>query len=359
MASAAPKSRTSKDPAAYTGEDSSAVKRAEAFQDWRDKIQLCWFQDAWYYDQDERYKFAQILQCLGGNAFRTLAPHVMPIIKEEDPTKWKWESAEALLAHLSAKYNRMDLTLEARRDLESLKMTKGMRWLDFEDKFVTVIDKCELDDAMKTHYLKMKVTNDIRDAIAHQQDTPAHNDFEGWLTLHRKLATNLEERDWRNKTNIFYKNGTSGAASGNAAPERTVSQGGTAMDLDAMNAFDVQLSRMIDKAVIDYRMQNGLCKRCAKPGHFAHECRNNINTSIPKEQRERDRRNRRGRGGYNNNRGRPAMGQSGYGNHGNNGNNGARVNAVAAGEPAAAAAPAAPAPAQPAEYGEGNVPPLH
>ncbi|KAK3946521.1 hypothetical protein QBC32DRAFT_320088 [Pseudoneurospora amorphoporcata] len=40
---ATPKTRTNKDPATYTGEDASAVKRAEAFQDWRDKIQLCWF----------------------------------------------------------------------------------------------------------------------------------------------------------------------------------------------------------------------------------------------------------------------------------------------------------------------------
>ncbi|KAJ4345061.1 hypothetical protein N0V85_009794 [Neurospora sp. IMI 360204] len=72
-----PKSRTSKDPDAFTGEGSTAVKRAEAYRAWRAKIELCWFQDSWYFSQDERYKFAQILQCLGGAAFHALSPQVM------------------------------------------------------------------------------------------------------------------------------------------------------------------------------------------------------------------------------------------------------------------------------------------
>lgn len=209
---------------------------------------------------------------------------------------------------------------------------------------------------MKTHYLKMKVTDEVRNAIAYQ--LPALNDYDKWLSLHRKLATNLEERDWRNKTTAQFHKNNSSSGGGSVPTERTVSQGGNAMDLDAVSALDVSLARMIDKAVIDYRVQNNLCKRCARPGHWAIDCRNSINAGIPRAERDRNHRNNRGRGrgGGNGNGGRPAMGQTGYGN-------GAYVNAMGNGEAAApttpniAAAPAA-APAPPAvEYGAGNAQP--
>ncbi|KAJ4364785.1 hypothetical protein N0V85_009278 [Neurospora sp. IMI 360204] len=111
---------------------------------------------------------------------------------------------------------------------------------------------------------------------------------------------------------------------------------------------------MIDKAVIDYRVQNNLCKRCAKPGHWAIDCRNSVNTGIPRAERDRNRRNNRGHGrsSGSGNGSRPAMGQTGYGN-------GAYVSAIGTGEAAAptipdvAAAPAA-APAPPAVDHNGN-----
>ncbi|KAJ4332969.1 hypothetical protein N0V85_009945, partial [Neurospora sp. IMI 360204] len=126
-------------------------------------------------------------------------------------------------------------------------MTKGKKRLDFEDRFTTLIDRCDLDDSMKTHYLKMKFTDEVRNIIAYQQELPAPNDYDKWLALHRKLATNLEERDCATRPP---------SGGGSASTERTVSQGGNAMDLDAMSALDVSLARMIDKAVIDYRVQN-------------------------------------------------------------------------------------------------------
>ncbi|KAH7631461.1 hypothetical protein B0T09DRAFT_319440 [Sordaria sp. MPI-SDFR-AT-0083] len=98
------------------------------------------------------------------------------------------------------------------------------------------------------------------------------------------------------------------------------------------------------------RDKNNLCKRCAKLGHWAIDCRNSINTGIPKAERDRNRRNNRRGGG--NGGGRPAMGQSGYGN-------GARVNAIGIGNAAPAVPPAPPAPPTAGEYGAGNAQPPH
>src|ERR1700694_1095584 len=86
----------------------------------------------------------------------------------------------------------------------------------------------------------------------------------------------------------------------NAWAHRQTIPSGDAMDLDAL------LISRLDPTVLQYRLDNNLCKRCGQPGHYAKNCDGKGNV-VP------DRFTTRGRG---TGRGRGSSSGRGYGGRG-------------------------------------------
>ncbi|KAK1782027.1 hypothetical protein QBC45DRAFT_457020 [Copromyces sp. CBS 386.78] len=86
-----------KDPDAFTGEGSTAVKRAEAYR--VPGVRRSNSEDSWYYSQDERYNFV----------YRFLCPvslgYADGMLKEADKEKWKVEYS-TILVRLLARFLR-------------------------------------------------------------------------------------------------------------------------------------------------------------------------------------------------------------------------------------------------------------
>ncbi|KAJ4337041.1 hypothetical protein N0V85_009909, partial [Neurospora sp. IMI 360204] len=149
-----------------------------------------------------------------------------------------------------------------------------MPFSEFEVELTKLIDRCNLDPAMKVHYLRNKINKRLRDALVHR-DPPGESEFVKWLDLCRLVARNLDDADHRNKlASHFYKadtNNNTGGGGGNSgnSDERPVSQGGNQMDLDA-----VGLAGIIHQEVLDQRQRDGQCRRCGQPGHIARGCIN-------------------------------------------------------------------------------------
>lgn len=300
----------------------AAIERAAKYRAWRLRIQLAWSDDPQIFNSEHK-KFSLITRSIEGAPFEAIETELTKFLNGEPA---KWTSASELLAELTKKYDNVDVIVHSRRELEELKMTKGMKWQEFEDNFTRLIDRCSFDDGMKTHYLRQKISERVRAAIAYQNPQPADDKYDEWLTLARNLAKNLEDKDWRDKhTNPFHKAGSNAAGTSStpaSASETTVSQGGNAMDLDAMSTSDIQLSRMIDDDVFKFRMKNGMCTRCGKKGHFSAECRARIN--FKKEVKPRNKNKNKNKDGGNSNNGggnggnsgrqqQPAQGRHGYG----------------------------------------------
>ncbi|KAH7633179.1 hypothetical protein B0T09DRAFT_87564 [Sordaria sp. MPI-SDFR-AT-0083] len=129
----------------------TAIKRAAKYRAWRLRFQLAWSEDPQLFNS-ERKKFSLIVRSIEDAPFEAIETELTKILSDEPA---KWTTASELLAELTLKYDNDDVVVHSRRELEELKMTKGMKWQEFEDTFTRLIDRCNFDDGMKIYCEKI------------------------------------------------------------------------------------------------------------------------------------------------------------------------------------------------------------
>ena len=261
-----------KDPSSFSGGEDDAVKRHTEYTTWRSKIKIRHLQDAHEFPA-EFNKILHIVGCLSGDAYLSIKTDADNIIENpNDATKWKWPSAADLLKHLDKQYDTIDLAADASREWDALEQkNKWANFRDFITQFILLANRADLDKATRVRGLRAKVNGKIRNAIVHQVPTPARDDWDTWLELVRSLAENIaddeNDRQLRNRGNNSFNNNTNNANKANPqAAAATVSQGGIAMDLDALH-----LNKVSDEEM-QRRLTLNLCKYCGEPGHYAVNC---------------------------------------------------------------------------------------
>ena len=90
----------------------------------------------------------------------------MAIIKEINPIKRKQKINKNLLKDFDKKYDRINFITKARRDIKTLKIIKGIKQLNFENKFVTIVNRYNFENSIKIIYFRRKAINAIKASVA-------------------------------------------------------------------------------------------------------------------------------------------------------------------------------------------------
>jgi Zinc knuckle len=264
------KTSLAKDPDTFSGEGTDTVKRHTEYMTWRSKIQIRWTQDSHEFPSELR-KILHVMGLLSDSAYLAVKAETDKVLANpSDQTAWKWQTGQELLDHLDTKYGTFDLVAEALRKFGELEQAdKFASFTDFITEFSILADRATLDNATKVRSLNDKVSGKIRRALVNQAVKPDRTDWDAWVKLVQALAENIADDEHRqklrNKNNTNHSHNAS-SGSQNQQTGRTVSQGGSAMDLDGVSIARVSHEEMA------FRMANGLCKRCGKPGHIAVNC---------------------------------------------------------------------------------------
>lgn len=269
----ATKKSLAKDPDSFDASDKDATKRHTAYENWRSKITIRWAQDSHEFPT-EHQRILHIAGLLSGPAYQGIRTGLESVLDNNgDPTQWRWQSGTALLETLDATYRNFDVAADAEKKLTLLVQKDDFsNYTDFITEFVSLADRAGVDDATRVRFLRDKVNARIRKATITQIPQPARGDWNGWLKLISALAKNIEHDEFLaeshgNKTG----SGNLGNNNNNANPKKDPD----AMDLSAArvggnggNGGGTRLS----PAKLQYRMDNGLCKRCGGAGHIAIYC---------------------------------------------------------------------------------------
>lgn len=294
----APKRSIAKDPAPFKATEKDASKRHVEYQNWRSKIMVRWAQDSHEFP-DEYKKILHIAGLLDGQAYQSIHKGISTIIEyPQDHTKWAWVTGADLVKVLDKTYSNLDVTAEAEKKLSTLEQKDDYKnFSDFITEFMCLCDRADLDDGTRVRFLRAKVNTRLRKAIANQVNQPERADWSGWLDLTSKLAKNIEQEEFQTK--LYGNSNNQGNGQGNQGNN---GNGNAAKkDPDAMDLSNIRTK--ITPAEYQYRMDNGLCKRCGNPGHIAINC-------TPAHRSATSQSNR---GASSSNRGNPRGGGSGRG----------------------------------------------
>ncbi|KAK4442226.1 hypothetical protein QBC34DRAFT_419043 [Podospora aff. communis PSN243] len=282
---------TAKDPTPFTAAETDTKKRQIQYESWRKLILVRWSQDITEFPH-ERNKILHVAGLLADKASQSIAADFDRFLKHqlEDPSTWPWPSGQALIDVLDKKWKVLNLRTQADQEVRMLKQEGQFNnFADFMAEFTVLCDQAELANVTRVAYLQEKVKPRLRSAIAVQLKQPEEDDWAGWSDLVTTLNRNQEREDFAkkitggtnagsqnsqntqggNRQNNQSQNNQNGQVQNN--PAKTTTQGGSAMDLDAVNLNRISPEEMAR------RMANGLCRRCAKPGHIAANCRSQVN----------------------------------------------------------------------------------
>jgi predicted CopG family antitoxin len=251
-----------KDPEVFSAVESDSAKRFAEYQSWKTKIQIRWAQDSHEFTTNIK-KILHVAGLLGGKAYMAISTGVDKVLANPDnPTAWPWATGEQLLIDLDRKYKTIDIVADAEKKLKKLvQKDEYSVFSDFISEFVSLADRCNLDAAQRVRDLRGKVSGPIRRALVNQVNQPGREDFEAWLTLLSALAANIENDEFYKKLHKDERP----QQQPKQAPKPT-SQDSGAMDLDKMT-----INRLTPEE-LKRRIREGLCKRCAEPGHIAQNC---------------------------------------------------------------------------------------
>jgi hypothetical protein len=280
-----------KDPDRFTGEEKDAIKRHDAFVDWKDKVLLRWRQDS----HDFPTEFSKILHASGlltGRASQGIQAELRRVLdNEDDDAEWPWKTGTELLDALTAKYNTLDLQLNAEQRLHNLTQSNEFSlYADFINEFQQLADRAGWSDTVRIFHLQNKVNRKMRDAIGVQMVLPAKDDLPGWLRALRTLATRKEQEafaasNWKAQQPHGGGNNSGNNSSGNNNNTKGHGDPGT----NAGSGEPMDLSRLsLSVEERNRRIKNQLCMYCGGNDHFRADCR----IAQP------SRGGRGGRGGY-------------------------------------------------------------
>lgn len=137
---------------------------------------------------------------------------------EGDPTQWRWQTGDDLLAYLDTTYRTFDVAADAERKLSVLSQKDDFAiFTDFITEFTSLANRAGIDDATRVRYLREKANARIRKAAMNQVPQPAKDDWPAWLKLYTSLATNVEWEEFHTKNKTT---GNGGSNKDNAAPAK-------------------------------------------------------------------------------------------------------------------------------------------
>lgn len=266
------KNSTAKDPPPFSANDKDAVKRHEAFEHWRRQVKVRWSLDNHEFPTEYR-KLTHITGLLSGSAYQSVRTSLETIMANEgDPTQWRWQTGDDLLAYLDTTYRTFDVAADAERKLSVLSQEDDFAiFTDFITEFTSLANRAGIDDATRVRYLREKANARIRKATMNQVPQPAKDDWPAWLKLYTSLATNVEWEEFHTKNKTT---GNGGSNKDNAAPAK---KDPDAMDLSSARVggagaqSNTPAPRISDQER-QYRMDNNLCKRCGGADHYAAHC---------------------------------------------------------------------------------------
>lgn len=285
-------------PTPFTGDEKDTSKRTAQFQTWETRVEARWFNRPREFNAESK-KILYAAALLEGTAATGVRTGIDKIMKNPtDPATWPWKTADEFMAHLERKYATLDLAADAENQLRKLAQKDEFAvFTDFLTEFTNLTDVCDWDGAARVRGFREKLSRRMREALNMQVNTPARDDFAGWVKMAQTLAVNLEGEDNLRKVGVGNNNGRSnnnnGGNNGGAKPKDP-----DAMDVDAMH---VNLAKIPEEEKLR-RMSDGLCFNCGQAGHLARNCKNPTNKGQ-----------RGGRGGMRGGHGGQYRQRSGYG----------------------------------------------
>lgn len=258
------KKAIAKDPPAFDANEKDTAKRYTDYQNWRSKLMIRWVQDSHEFTSEIK-KILHVAGLLSGQAYQAIQRGVDTVIDNQtDPDRWPWQTGAALIATLDKTYSNLDIIAEAEKRLALLEQKEEFKvFSDFSTEFQNLAERANLDDASRVRLFLAKINNRLSKALINQIDQPDRSDWPGWLAMLTKLNANIEKHEFQTKLNGNKPNGNGGGRpNGNG--------GGKPKDPDAMDLSAATVK--VSPAEMQYRMDNGLCKRCGTVGHIAMNC---------------------------------------------------------------------------------------
>jgi len=251
------------DPDIFKGDKLDNKKNQELFQTFSAQVELKMIGDGKCFETD-REKILYVASRVSVPAYKNIKPWVTPVIEAKEGGFNNWEE---LLDVLRRVYDVADKRAAAEREMATLQQ-KNLPFIQFLAQFNMLLGDLSWDDAAKVSALKARINDELSQALIPVIQTPAHNDFDGWINLLVKLADNAEAYAHR-KRHLTHTTHT-GTLIRQQPPNHPrhstdVTQMGPAdpMELDAVHLHPAERIR---------RLQGSLCLYCGKPGHFKGQC---------------------------------------------------------------------------------------
>ena len=258
--------RISEDPEKFGGVERDIAKRQQQYVNWRSQINRCFGVDRDVFNTEYR-RIQHISGLLKDDAYDSNREHFDTITENpDDPEDWHWKTATQVFQALNAQYETLDLSQQASQAFDNLWMT-NKPFQNFLADFNRLAAICGKTEEQKVEALRIKVSQELSDEIAHRGDRPGKANFAKWAEMCQQMYNNLEEQKHIDKLRNSRLNANRQqprtTTSHNQRPDNSPAPGiGDPMVLDATRPRPTR----------EQCIQYGLCFYCKKPGHSRDEC---------------------------------------------------------------------------------------
>jgi hypothetical protein len=251
--------RISEDPEKFGGMEKDIAKRQQHYVNWRSQINRCFGVDRNVFNTEYR-RIQHISGLLKDDAYDINRDHFDTITENpDDPEYWHWKTSAQVFQALNTQYETLDLSQQASQAFDNLWMT-NKPFQNFLADFNRLAAKCGKTQEQKVEALRIKVSQELSDEIAHRGNRPSKADFAKWAEMCQQIYNNLEEQKHVDKLRNSRLNA-------NRQQPRTSDNSPAPGTGDPM-VLDATRPRPTREQCIQY----GLCFYCKKPGHSREEC---------------------------------------------------------------------------------------
>ena len=150
----------------FTGKGNTVLERLEKYCSWRIKVNLVFINEFTQFPI-KLFKFFFVVKFINGLPFSAIKKDFIYIFANSvSDVIWKWKIVNKLFEDFNIKYNSNEFTVYTRRELDEFYIINKDRWVDWEDKFISIINCCDFTDIIKVYYLRIKVIKEVRAVIA-------------------------------------------------------------------------------------------------------------------------------------------------------------------------------------------------
>jgi hypothetical protein len=272
--------RLSTNPDKFTGMEQNITKRHQSYVTFEDKVVNCIEQDSHVFNNEfQRIHFIGGL--LANDAYETVRDGLRTVKTNTDPTTWRWPTHTELLKYLHSIYATIDLTWDAKMQLD--KLTMGTTpFPNFLSSFNRLADRCKYQPVQKVEALKLKVTQELLSNAILKGVNLGDDNYTAWCDLFQNTWKGMETIQHFKSMSDNKKKGTIPQPQHpQTPPSQTlqvnlpVTPNPDAMDLSAMRQGTHTQNAMRPPPGVDARewcIKNRLCFYCKKPGHSLGDC---------------------------------------------------------------------------------------